>query len=400
MKLASRMDRLGMETAFSVLAQARALEAQGKDIIHLEIGEPDFDTPAAIVSAAQEALRQGYTHYGPSQGLPELRELIASELKASRGIDVNPSRVVITPGAKPVMFYTMLALAEDGDEVIYPDPGFPIYKSMIDFVGAKAVPLVLKEERDFSIDLEELKSKITPRTTLLIINSPHNPTGGIIPPEQLEEIAALAAKHDLWVLSDEVYWRILYEGCHVSIASFPGMAERTIILDGHSKTYAMTGWRLGFAVVPESLVLHFTKLVNNNASCTATFIQRAALAGPDADADVDKMVKEFAIRRKAVVEGLNAIEGINCRWPAGAFYAFPNVTGVGISSDEFARYLLNEAGVATLSGTAFGPAGDGYIRISYANSLANLQEALRRIRWAVEQIRPGIPVRIENRERR
>lgn len=393
MKLASRMARLGMETAFSVLAQARALEAQGKDVIHLEIGEPDFDTPAAIVHAAEEALHQGYTHYGPSQGLPELREFLAAELKASRGIEVNPNRVVITPGAKPVMFYTILALAEEGDEVIHPDPGFPIYRSMIDFVGAKAVPLVLREERDFSIDLEELRSKITPRTTLLILNSPHNPTGGIVPPEQLEEIAALAVKHDLWVLSDEVYWRILYEGRHVSIASFPGMAERTIILDGHSKTYAMTGWRLGFAVVPESLVLHFTKLVNNNASCTTTFIQRAALAARQTEADVEKMVKEFAARRKAVVEGLNAIEGIKCRWPSGAFYAFPNVTGVGVSSDEFTRYLLHEAGVATLSGTAFGAAGNGYVRISYANSLANLEEALRRIQWAVEQIRPSIPVR-------
>ena len=397
MKVANRMARLGMETAFSVLAQARALEAQGKDVIHLEIGEPDFDTPAPIVQAAKDALEQGYTHYGPSQGLPELRELIASELKVNRGLDVTPDRVVVTPGAKPVMFYTIMALAEEGDEVIYPDPGFPIYKSMIDFVGAKAVPLVLREENDFSIDLDELRSKITPRTTLLILNSPHNPTGGIVPPEQLEEIAALAIEHDLWVLSDEVYWRILYEGRHVSIASFPGMAERTIVLDGHSKTYAMTGWRLGFAVVPEALVSHFIKLVNNNASCTATFVQRAALAAPEAESDVAKMVSEFALRRKVVVDGLNAIEGIKCRWPSGAFYAFPNVTGVGVRSDEFARYLLHEAGVATLSGTAFGAAGDGYVRISYANSLANLQEALRRIRWAVEQIKPGIPVRIENR---
>jgi len=386
MKKASKMARLGMETAFDVLAQARALEAQGKSVIHLEIGEPDFDTPAAIVAAAKEALDRGYTHYGPSQGLPELRELLAAEASRVRGVSFDASQVVVTPGAKPIMFFTILALAEEGDEVIYPDPGFPIYKSMIDFVGARAVPLELREERDFSIDLEELRSKITPRTTLLILNSPHNPTGGVVPPEQLEEIAAMAVKHDLWVLSDEVYRRILYEGEHVSIASFPGMAERTIILDGHSKTYAMTGWRLGFGIVPHSLVMDFVRLVNNNVSCTPTFIQRAALACPEAEADVARMVAEFAERRRVVVEGLNAIKGITCRWPAGAFYAFPNVTGVGMGSREFAHYLLHEAGVATLSGTAFGDAGDGYLRISYANSLENLREALRRIEAAVARV--------------
>ena len=382
-----RTDCITPFLVMDVLEAAQRLERCGHRVIHLEIGEPDFDTPAPIVRAAEEALRQGYTHYGPSQGLPELRQLIAADLTASRGLEVNPDRVVVTPGAKPVMFYTILAVAEEGDEVIYPDPGFPIYRSMIDFVGAKAVPLVLREENDFSIDMEELRSKITPRTTLLILNSPHNPTGGIVPPEQLEEIAKLAVEHDLWVLSDEVYWRILYEGKHVSIASFPGMAERTILLDGHSKTYAMTGWRLGFAVAPESLVSHFTKLVNNSASCTATFVQRAALACTESEEDVLNMVKEFTDRRKVVVEGLNAIEGLTCRKPMGAFYAFPNVTGVGMSSDKFAHYLLHEAGVATLSGTAFGAAGDGYIRISYANSLPNLQEAIRRIQRAVEQVR-------------
>ncbi len=387
MKIAEKMGRLGMETAFDVLAQARALEAQGKSVIHLEIGEPDFDTPSAITAAAKEALDEGFTHYGPSQGLPELREAIAAEASESRGISVDPSQVIVTPGAKPIMFFAIMALAEEGDEVIYPDPGFPIYQSMIDFVGARAVPLELREERDFGIDLEALRSKITPRTTLLILNSPHNPTGGVVPPEQLEEIAALAVKHDLWVLSDEVYRRILYQGRHVSIASFPGMAERTIILDGYSKTYAMTGWRLGFGIVPPSLVIHFVRLVNNSVSCTPTFIQRAALACPEVEADVEKMVAEFTERRKVIVEGLNAIEGISCRWPAGAFYAFPNVTGVGVPSGEFARYLLHEAGVATLSGTAFGPAGDGYLRISYANSQANLREALRRIEGAVKTIR-------------
>ncbi len=387
MRTASKMARLGMETAFDVLAQARALEAQGKSIIHLEIGEPDFDTPAVITSAAKAALDEGFTHYGPSQGLPELREVIAAEASKSRGIALDASQVVVTPGAKPIMFFAILALAEEGDEVIYPDPGFPIYRSMIDFVGAKAVPLQLREERDFSIDLDELRSKITPRTTLLILNSPHNPTGGIVPPEQLEEIAALAVKHDLWVLSDEVYRRILYQGRHVSIASFPGMAERTIILDGHSKSYAMTGWRLGYGIVPPSLLMDFVRLVNNSVSCTPTFIQRAALACPEAEADVAKMVAEFTERRKVVVEGLNAIEGISCRWPAGAFYAFPNVTKVGIPSKDFAHYLLHEAGVACLSGTAFGDAGDGYLRISYANSLDNLREALHRIEGAVKTIK-------------
>ena len=387
-KIAGKMARLGRETAFDVLAQAKALEAQGKHIIHLEIGEPDFDTPSAIVKAGVEALQQGYTHYGSSQGLQELREAIAAESFRSRGVQVSPSRVVVTPGAKPIMFYTMLALAEEGDEVIYPDPGFPIYRSMIDFTGAKAVPLVLREELDFGIDLEELRSKITPRTTLLILNTPHNPTGGVVPAEQLEEIAKLAVEHDLWVLSDEVYRRILYRGEHVSISTFPGMAERTIILDGFSKTYAMTGWRLGFAIAPEALVPHFVNLANNDVSCTATFIQRAALAcqDPSVERDVEKMVAEFATRRKVVVEGLNAIRGITCRWPSGAFYAFPNVTGVGMPSKEFAHHLLHEAGVAVLSGTAFGDAGDGYLRISYANSLPNLREALRRIEGAVKKI--------------
>lgn len=387
MKIAGRMARLGMESAFDVLAQAKALEAQGKNVIHLEIGEPDFDTPAPIVRAAQEALGQGYTHYNPSQGIPELREYLAAEVSSTRGMDVSPANVVITPGAKPVMFYAISALAEEGDEVIYPDPGFPIYKSMIDFVGAKAVPLVLREENDFGIDVDELRSKITPKTTLLILNSPHNPTGGIIRGEQLEQIAALAMEHDLWVLTDEVYWRILYEGEHVSIASFPGMAERTIILDGHSKTYAMTGWRLGFAVLPDVLVQHFVKLANNSVSCTATFTQRAALAAGQCDAEIEAMVEEFEARRTMVVDGLNAIEGISCRRPAGAFYAFPNVSKVPMSSDQFARYLLHEHGVATLSGTAFGEAGRGYLRISYAASRENLKEALRRIEGAVKVLK-------------
>ncbi len=387
MKIAARMGRLGMETAFDVLNQAKALEAQGRSIIHLEIGEPDFDTPACIVRAAQEALAQGYTHYGSSQGMPELREAIAAEASQVRGMKFDPSQVVVTPGAKPIMFYTMLVLAEEGDEVITPDPGFPIYQSMINFAGATPVPLVLREELDFSIDLAELRSKITPRTRLLILNTPHNPTGGVVPAEQLAEIARLAVENDLWVLSDEVYRRILYKGEHVSIATFPGMAERTIILDGFSKTYAMTGWRLGYAIAPETIVPHFVRLANNDVSCTASFTQRAALACVDAEPDVAKMVKEFAERRALVVEGLNAIPGISCRWPSGAFYAFPNVKGVGVPSREFARFLLQEMGVAVLSGNAFGDAGDGYLRLSYANSKANLQEALRRIAAGVEKLK-------------
>ncbi len=377
---------MGMETAFDVLNQAKALEAQGRSVIHLEIGEPDFDTPACVVKAAQDALGQGYTHYGSSQGLLELREAIVAEATKVRGMPFSPSQVVITPGAKPIMFYTMLALAEQGDEVITPDPGFPIYQSMINFAGAKPVPLVLREDLDFSIDLDELRSKITPKTTLLILNTPQNPTGGVVPGDQLAEIAKLAVEHDLWVLSDEVYRRILYKGEHVSIATFPGMAERTIILDGFSKTYAMTGWRLGYAIAPETIVPHFVRLANNDVSCTATFIQRAALACPDAEEDVAKMVAEFTERRRLVVEGLNAIPGISCRWPSGAFYAFPNVKGVGMPSKEFARFLLHEMGVATLSGTAFGAAGDGYLRLSYANSKANLEEALRRIEAGVKKI--------------
>jgi aspartate aminotransferase len=386
MKIAAKMSRLGQETAFDVLAQARALEAQGKSVIHLEIGEPDFDTPEPIIAAAEEALRQGYTHYGPSQGLPELREQLAAEASEVRGIKVDPSQVVVTPGAKPIMYFAITILSEEGDEVIYPDPGFPIYQSMIDFVGATAVPLVLREENDFGIDMDELRAKITPRTTLLILNSPHTPTGGVVPGEQIEEIAALAVKHDLWVLTDEVYRRIIYGGEHVSIASFPGMAERTIILDGHSKTYAMTGWRLGYGIVPPPLVQHFVKLVNNSVSCTPAFVQRAALACPNTEDYISEMVEQFTARRTAIVEGLNRIPGISCRWPGGAFYAFPNVKQVGMPSREFARYLLHEHGVATLSGTAFGEAGDGYLRISYANSMPNLEEALRRIEAAARAV--------------
>ncbi len=387
LKLASAMSRLGTETAFEVLARARALEAQGRSVIHLEIGEPDFDTPAHIVEAAKRALDEGYTHYGPAAGLPELREAIAHEISISRSIAVQPDQVVVTPGGKPVMFYAILALCEAGDEVIYQNPGFPIYESMINFVGAKAVPLPLLEEKGFAFSIEDLKSRITPRTKMLVINSPANPTGGVIPKEDLAAIAELALKHNFWVLSDEIYCRLQYEGAHSSIAAEPGMADRTIILDGFSKTYAMTGWRMGYGVVPSNLAPSIVKLMVNSNSCTASFTQRAgvaAITGPQDE--VDRMRAEFRRRRDAVVAALNAIPGVRCELPKGAFYAFPNVSGTGLSEREIADRLLQEAGVATLAGTAFGEYGAGYLRLSYANSMENLMEATRRIGQFVESL--------------
>ena len=387
LQLSTAMSRLGTETAFEVLAKARALEAQGKSVIHLEIGEPDFDTPAHIVEAAKRALDDGYTHYGPAAGLPELREAIAHEISTSRGIGVQPDQVVVTPGGKPVMFYAILALCEAGDEVIYQNPGFPIYESMINFVGAKAVPLPLLEEKGFAFSIDDLKSRITPRTKMLVINSPANPTGGIIPPEDLQAIAELAVQHNFWVLSDEIYCRLLYEGTHTSIAAQPGMADRTIILDGFSKTYAMTGWRMGYGVMPLNLAPSIIKLMVNSNSCTASFSQRAgvaAITGPQDD--VDRMRAEFRRRRDAVVAALNAIPGVRCELPKGAFYAFPNVSGTGLSEREIADRLLTEAGVATLAGTAFGAYGAGYLRLSYANSMENLMEATRRIGQFVESL--------------
>jgi aspartate aminotransferase len=387
LKLASAMSRLGTETAFEVLAKARALEAQGRSVIHLEIGEPDFDTPAHIIEAAKRALDEGYTHYGPAAGLPELREAIANEISTSRGITVQPDQVVVTPGGKPVMFYAILALCEAGDEVIYQNPGFPIYESMINFVGAKAVPLPLLEEKGFAFSIDDLVARITPRTKMLVINSPANPTGGIIPKEDLKAIAELAVKHNFWVLSDEIYCRLQYEGIPSSIAAEPGMADRTIILDGFSKTYAMTGWRMGYGVMPLPLVPSIVKLAVNSNSCTASFSQRAgvaAITGPQDE--VDRMRTEFLRRRDAVVGALNAIPGIRCAMPKGAFYAFPNVSGTGLSEREVADRLLQEAGVATLAGTAFGEYGAGYLRLSYANSMENLMEATRRIGQFVESL--------------
>lgn len=384
MKLAKRMSRLGTETAFEVLVRARALEAQGKDIIHLEVGEPDFDTPANVVEAGAAALRQGWTNYGPSAGQPELRQVIAEHINRSRGTGYGPENVVVTPGGKPIMFFAILALLEAGDDAIYPDPGFPIYRSMIDFVGARAIPSPLREENDFRLDVAELATLITPQTKLLIINSPANPTGGVLERSDIERIARLAVEHDLIILADEIYSEILFEGEHVSIAAFPGMKERTIILDGFSKTYSMTGWRLGYGVMPVALAEQISKLMVNSVSCTSSAVQRAgieALTGPQ-DA-VREMVAAFERRRDLIVAGLNAIPGISCRTPKGAFYVFPNISGTGVASKAFADKLLEEFGVAALSGTAFGVHGEGYLRLSYANSEENLRKALDRIEAAV-----------------
>ena len=387
MKLAKAMSRLGTETAFEVLAKARALEAQGREIIHLEIGEPDFDTPSNIIEAAGTALMEGQTHYCPSAGIPELRQAIAEHIAETRGVDVVPEQVVVTPGGKPVMFFSILALVEEGDEVLYPNPGFPIYESMINFVGAKPVPLVLEEDRGFRFDVSQLREKVSPRTKMIIINSPQNPTGGVLTREDLEEIAAVAIEHDLMVLSDEIYDRILYEGEHVSFLSMPGVQDRTILLNGYSKTYAMTGWRLGYGVMPEGLAENITRLMTNSNSCTATFTQWAgveALRGPqDSSA---KMVEEFKRRRDVIVPGLNAIDGIRCAMPKGAFYVFPNIEGTGMGEREFADYLMEEAGVAVLAGTSFGEYGRGFIRMSYANSIENIQKALANIEAAVGKL--------------
>ena len=388
-KLASAMSRLGTETAFEVLARARQLEAQGKEVVHLEIGEPDFDTPRNIVDAGCRALQDGFTHYGPSPGLPELRAAIAGHVSRSRGIEVEPEQVVVTPGGKPIMFFTIMALAEPGTEVLYPNPGFPIYESMIEYVGATAVPMPLLEERQFRFDVDAFRASVNDRTRLIIINSPANPTGGVLERSDLEAIAEVARARQIPVLSDEIYSEILYDGEFASISTLPGMKDLTVILDGFSKTYAMTGWRLGYGVFPTELVPHISRLVTNSVSCTATFIQKAgveALQGPQ-DA-VREMVEEFRRRRKVIVDGLNAIPGIRCVNPAGAFYAFPNVSGTGMGSKEFADLLLNDYGVAALSGTAFGRYGEGYLRLSYANSVANIEKALDRIANAVRERTP------------
>ena len=380
------MSRIEVESAFDVLLRAKALEAAGRSVIHLEIGEPDFPTPRHIVEAAKAALDEGWTHYGPTQGLPELREAIAAYVGRTREIEVGPEHVCVVPGGKPIIFFPMLALLEPGDEVIYPDPGFPIYRSMIRFLGAKPVPIPLLEDRGFSFDLNVLRDRLTHRTRLIILNSPQNPTGGLIPEKDIREMAALIANRDLMVLSDEIYSRLYYtDAPPFSIASLSGMQEKTIILDGFSKTYAMTGWRIGYGVMPGWLVEAVNQLMVNSNSCTATFTQRAALAaltGPQTD--VEQMVHEFRRRRDAFCSALNRIPGFRCSLPQGAFYAFPNTQKTGIASNDLADLLLNEAGVACLSGTSFGDYGEGFLRFSYANSLENLLEAARRI----EEISP------------
>jgi len=380
--LARRMGRLGTETAFEVLARARALEAKGRSIVHLEIGEPDFDSPHSVVAAGVASIERGETHYTPSAGIPELREAVAIYLNRARGLHVEPGQVIVTPGAKPIMFYAILALLESGDEAIYPDPGFPIYASMISFAGATGVPLALREEHDYVPDLDELRKIITPRTKLLILNSPHNPTGGVLSPEAIREIAKIARDHDLWVLSDEIYAEIIYEGKHHSIMAEEGMADRTILLDGFSKTFAMTGWRLGYGAFPKPLVDPVAKLVTNSVSCTATFTQRAGVVAiSQRPVEVDTMLAEFRRRRDVIVAGLNRTPGITCRLPHGAFYVFPNITGLRLGdAATVANRVLSEAGVAALAGTAFGPVGEGHLRLSYANSLENLNLAVERIR--------------------
>ena len=384
---AKRMSRLGTESAFEVLAKAKSLEAQGKDIIHLEIGQPDFSTPMNVCETAFKAMKDGHTGYCPSAGIPEFREVVAQHIAETRNIDIHPDEVTVTPGAKPIIFFTILALVDDGDEVIYPEPGFPVYESVIDFIGGKAIPLPLREEVDFRFRIEDLSDRITDRTKLLILNSPQNPTGGILTESDLTDIAELAQKHNFYILTDEVYSRLLYEGTHQSIISLPGMKEKTILIDGHSKTYAMTGWRLGYGIAPREIADKITRLTINSNSCTATFTQYAgieALTGPQTF--VTQMVTEFRKRRDVIVDGLNDIDGLSCVKPLGSFYVFPNVTQLPISCEDLADYIMDEVGVALLPGTAFGKYGDGYLRLSYANSLENITDALNRIQIAVSKL--------------
>jgi len=388
LRLADRMSRLGTETAFEVLNKARALERQGKEIIHLEIGEPDFDTPDNVIEAAVSALHQGWTHYGPSAGLPELRQTIADYVSRTRKVPVTSDEVVVVPGGKPIIFFTMLALIDAGDEVIYPNPGFPIYESMINYMGGRAVPIHLREERDFSLAVDELASLITDRTKLIILNSPQNPTGGVLNQQDIHDIADAIGDRNILVLSDEIYSRLLFEGEHFSIMSVAGFKDRTILLDGFSKTYAMTGWRMGYGVMRSDLATHVTRLMTNSNSCTASFTQIAGIEAIRGDqSSVDRMRDEFQRRRDVFVAGLNRIKGFSCRLPKGAFYVFPNITKTGWTSKMLADALLEQAGVACLSGTAFGEFGEGYLRFSVANSFENLQKALTCIeRWTVKNL--------------
>ncbi len=381
------MKGLGTESAFAVLAKAQALEATGRSIVHLEIGEPDFATPDHIVQAAVDALGAGHTHYVPAPGIPALREAVSAFLERAGRLSPPADHVIVTPGAKPIMFYTILALCEDGDEVLYPDPGFPMYESIGAFSGAVPVPVPLREENGFRVDPEELERLVTPRSKLLVLNSPHNPCGSALGAAECEAIAELALRHDLVVLSDEVYWAIRYGGRHESVLDLDGMPERTVLLDGWSKTFAMTGWRLGFGVFPEPLVEPVTRLVVNSVSCTSAFSQHAAKAALEGPWEpVEEMVEELRHRRDVIVEGLDAIDGITCTTPEGAFYAYPNVRALGVPVGTLQRRLLEEAGVACLAGTAFGGHGEGYLRLSYANSVANIETALERIAGFVAEL--------------
>jgi aspartate aminotransferase len=393
LRLAERMSRLGTETAFEVLNRARVLEAQGKDIIHLEIGEPDFDTPANIVDSGIAALRAGWTHYGPSAGFPELRQAIAEEVSRTRGVNVTPEEVVVVPGGKPIIFFSILALVNEGDEVIYPNPGFPIYESMIRYVGGRAVPIRLREEKDFSLDVDELAHLITDRTRLVILNSPQNPTGGVLSKRDLEQIAAAIGDRNIFELSDEIYSRLIFDGKHHSIIAEPGFRDRTILLDGFSKSYAMTGWRMGYGVMRADLAQQIARLMTNSNSCTASFTQVAGIEALRGDqSSIDHMLEEFQRRRDMFVTGLNKIKGFSCRIPRGAFYAFPNITGAEWKSKPLADALLEEAGVACLSGTSFGEFGEGYLRFSIANSMENLSKALERIeKWVAANVKSISP---------
>jgi aspartate aminotransferase len=385
LRLAQRMSRLGTETAFEVLAKARELERQGRSVIHLEIGEPDFDTPSNIVEAGIGALQQGWTHYGPSAGYPDLRQAIAEEVSRTRRVEVAPDQVVVVPGGKPIIFFSLLALADVGDEVIYPNPGFPIYESVIRYVGAKPVPIHLQEERDFGLDLDELTSLINDRTRLIILNSPQNPTGAVLSRSDIQGVVEAIGDRNIMVLSDEIYSRLIFEGEHYSIMSEPGFQERTILLDGFSKTYAMTGWRMGYGAMRADLAAHVARLMTNSNSCTASFTQVAGIEALRGDqSSVDRMRDEFRRRRDVFVAGLNCINGFSCRMPKGAFYVFPNITETGWSSQRLADALLEEAGVACLSGASFGAFGEGYLRFSVANSLENLKQALQRIEQWIE----------------
>jgi aspartate/methionine/tyrosine aminotransferase len=389
LRLAERMSRLGTETAFEVLNRARALERQGKDIIHLEIGEPDFATPENIVNAGIDALHAGWTHYGPSAGLSELRDAIAEEVSRTRGIRVQPEEVVVVPGGKPIIFFSIMALINAGDEVIYPNPGFPIYESMVNYVGGNAVPIRLREERDFSLDVDELESLISDRTRLIILNSPQNPTGGVLSKRDIEQIAAAIGDRNIFVLSDEIYSRLIFEGKHHSIMAEPGFKDRTILLDGFSKSYAMTGWRMGYGVMRPDLAVQVSRLMTNSNSCTASFSQVAGVEALRGDqGSVERMCTEFRQRRDMFVSGLNGIKGFACRMPKGAFYVFPNITGTGSQSKPLADALLEDAGVACLSGTSFGEFGEGYIRFSIANSMENLGRALERVEhWVAANVK-------------